>query len=105
MEDVIRIGAHALTLEGDVAHLKLNGALSPKESIDFHHHAADILAARGRLFILLDYRQGTYIGPATRRCVAEWNQTHKVSAVAVYGVNPVTRAVATLLAAISKDVL
>jgi hypothetical protein len=91
------LGLHEVSRERDLHLIRLRGALSEDEAAAFHSGVARTIARYGSAYVLVDSCQAGSISPQTRRWIAEWNQTHPVGGVAIFGSSLVVRAVLTLV--------
>ena len=96
-EGPTELGAHSVSREGDLHLIKMEGGLSQEEAETFHKGVARTLARYGSAYVLVDSRRASSIAPLTRRWIAEWNKSHQVSGVAIYGSSLVVRTVLTLV--------
>lgn len=83
--------------EKDLNTIKLRGNLSLDEAQVFHAMVERSLETYGTAYVLVDASQAGLISAATRRWIAQWNQEHQVSGVAIYGGSLVARTLLTLL--------
>jgi hypothetical protein len=91
------LGQHVTARERDLVSIRLRGPLSLEEAQGFHAAVARTLARYGTAFVLVDSSQGGSLSPETRRWIAEWNKSHKVTGVAIFGSSLVVRALLTLV--------
>lgn len=91
------LGLHVVSRERDLHLIRLKGALSQDEAEAFHRGMAQTLARYGSAYVLVDSSQAGSISPQTRRWIAEWNTSHQVGGVAVFGSSLVVRTVITLV--------
>lgn len=90
-------GRHVITSEGDIQSIKLRGTLSIDDASAFHAVLEESVRRHGTAYVLADASQGVSVPPETRRWIAEWNQSHHVSGVAIYGSSLVARTLLTLV--------
>ena len=92
-----RLGRHRVRVVGDLVELKFVGLASLPEAVVFHELLAEMLAERGRCYVLVDLSEMTGIDPRVRKFVSEWNRVHRITAGSAYGASFTGRVVFTLL--------
>lgn len=92
-----RLGRHRVRVDGVVVELQIVGTASLDEAVAFHELLAEILAERGRCYVLADLSEMTAIDPRARRYVSDWNRGHRITAGAAYGASFKGRVIFTLL--------
>jgi len=80
-----RLGRHRVRVDGDLVELQFVGAASLAEAVAFHELLAEVLAERGRCYVLADLSEMTGIDPRARRYVSDWNREHRITAGSAYG--------------------
>jgi hypothetical protein len=96
METGFALGAHRARQVGDVVEVAFHGALHRADAEVLHDRLAQVCRERGSAFLLGDMAGMSTIEAGARRFMAEWNRTHVISGVALYGANFATRTIATL---------
>lgn len=97
MDIVERFGQHRVRVDGDLVELQIVGAASLAEAVAFHELLVEVLAERGRCYVLADLREMTGIDPRARRYVSDWNREHRITAGSAYGASFSGRVFITLL--------
>ncbi|MBL8634212.1 MAG: hypothetical protein JNM40_13405 [Myxococcales bacterium] len=90
------IGRHKLTVEDDIVVLTQIGDHVQAEVLQVTVVMAEVLAAHGRLFFLLDLTQAEKTAPEARRHIAEWSKRNRISGIALFGGSVAARAVSSL---------
>lgn len=76
-----QIGAHRLDIEGMTVVCRYHDEISLEEIKRVHDVLEAVLEQRGRCYQLIDMRTVKTLGPAQRRWVSQWAQTHTLEAV------------------------
>src|SRR5688572_11214085 len=90
-------GQHRVTVDGDLVKLQFVGHAGLAETVAFHDLLAQMLAERGRCYVLADLRELTGMDPKTRKFIGEWTRAHRITAGAAFGASFPVRALVTLL--------
>lgn len=90
-------GRHRVTVDGDLVELQLVGAADLAEAVAFHELLAQVLAERGRCYVLIDLEGLTGVDPRARKYISEWNRRQRITAGAAYGAGFMSRVIVTLL--------
>lgn len=90
-------GQHRVTVDGELVALRFVGAAGFAEVVGFHELLAQVLAERGRCYVLVNMVELTGIEARARRFVAEWNRRQQITAGAVYGAGFTARVFVKLL--------
>lgn len=91
------IGQHGVEIDGDVVTLRMRGPVSLEETERCLATVEQLMAERGRAFLLIDHRQVGPSGPEVRRCMAEWARGHRIPGIAILGASLPMRTVSVLL--------
>ncbi|MDC0723145.1 STAS/SEC14 domain-containing protein [Nannocystis bainbridge] len=83
--------------EQDLAHIKVRGPFDLAVAHTVHGMLADIMAEKGRCYLLADLTRMDGIPTDARKHVGEWHKQHSVSGVGVYGASFAMRSLATLM--------
>lgn len=90
------VGRHEGWQEDDLVGVRFHGPITGEDARTFLALFGALQQARGRCLLLGDMRDMTGFDADARREVAQWNRTHKLTGVAVYGGSFPIRAVSTL---------
>lgn len=91
------LGLHVISREGDLHFIRINGPLRLEDAQHFHGAVAESRRRYGSVYVLVDSSGAGAITPETRRWIAEWNKTHHVNGVAIFGSSLVVRTLLTLV--------
>jgi hypothetical protein len=91
------IGQHGVEIDGELVTLRMRGPVSLEETERCLATVEQVMAERGRAFLIIDHRQVGPSGPEVRRCMAEWARGHSVSGIAIFGASLPMRTVSVLL--------
>jgi hypothetical protein len=92
-----QLGLHTISRERDLSIIRMQGPLSLDEAKAFHAMVEGSLQKYGTAYVMVDSTSGGALTPQTRRWIAEWNQRHHISGVAIYGSGLMMRTLLTLL--------
>ena len=92
-----RFGRHRVRVSGELVELQFVGPASLEESVAFHEVLAEVLAERGRCYVLIDLGNLSGMDSRARRYISEWNRVHRITAGAAYGASFTGRVLITLL--------
>lgn len=95
--DDLRIGTHALQLEGDLVCLRLQGKVNAAECQAILDRCSRVREEYGQLYILFDNTAAGNIEQAARQQFVMWVRTHPIAGVANFGGGIVQRTLALLL--------
>jgi hypothetical protein len=94
---VIHVGRHRLEYEPpDIVHIHYDGPVELEHFKEFDA-AITSIPPPTRVYLLRDARQGGFVGPETRKYIAENVDVNKVAASVTYGSSFQTRTVTTMM--------
>jgi hypothetical protein len=94
---VEQVGAHPVSVEGEVIHIRFRGPYLPAEARQLMALVGQVQREKGRAYLLIDLTHAGLPSLETRRVLAQAALTVKNAITVYYGVSFITRAMALLL--------
>lgn len=94
---LVQAGEHSIARERDQCTLVIVGQLALVHAQQVHAVVDEALDRFGTAYVLVDSTRAGELPADTRRWIAQWHKTRRVSAVAVFGAGLLTRTLLTLL--------
>jgi len=95
--DPLKLGPTHVYIEGDLVYSVVNGVTPLEYAKRYLDVVAEVGAKHGHILLLTDVTRGFGLSPETRQYTAEWAKSHRIKASALFGANPTTRAMLTLV--------